>query len=180
MQHQSNCKADQQKQYYDRATSTMQLMPGDVMLMKADAFQGKRKVKDQWSKVEYMVVCQVTDDMPAYEVHDDGRNVKIIHHNWLFFMATPRGEAMPLGAIESLSEEGATQSALVKLSPLEWESEVPESNVDEAVTLYLASHVLLGWVDGVLQLLPSVSLRPTLRGLGADDGKWGLSDEEVH
>ena len=47
VQHQSNCEASQQKQYYDRTTSTMQLMLGDIVLMKADAFQGKRKVKDQ-------------------------------------------------------------------------------------------------------------------------------------
>ena len=46
----------------------MQLMLGDVVPMKLDMFQGKRKVKDQWSKAKYMVMCQVTDDMPVYEV----------------------------------------------------------------------------------------------------------------
>ena len=65
---QTNSEADWQKWYYDRATSTMQLMPGDIVLMKLDAFQGKRKVKDQWSEAEYVVVCQVTDDVPTYEV----------------------------------------------------------------------------------------------------------------
>ena len=45
-QHQSNCKVDWQKHYYDRAMSTIQLMPGDIVLMKADTFQSKRKVKD--------------------------------------------------------------------------------------------------------------------------------------
>ena len=40
------------------------------MLMKADAFQGKRKVKDQWSEVEYEVICQVTNDVPSYEIKD--------------------------------------------------------------------------------------------------------------
>ena len=44
---QTNSEADGQKWYYDRATSTVQLMPGDIVLMKLDAFQGKRKVKDQ-------------------------------------------------------------------------------------------------------------------------------------
>ena len=44
---QTNSKADRQKQYYDRATSTMQLMPEDLVLMKLDAFLGKRKVKDR-------------------------------------------------------------------------------------------------------------------------------------
>ena len=125
-------------------------MPGDVMLMKADAFQGKRKVKDQWTEVEYVVVYQVADNMPTYKVHDDGGNVKIIHCNWLFLVVTPWGEATPLGANESLSEEGATRSALAELTPLEWESEAPESNVDQAATLYLASSILLGWVDGIL------------------------------
>ena len=65
---QTNSKVDRQKWYYDRATSTMQLMPGDVVLMKLDAFQGKRKVKDPWSEAEYMVMHQVTDDMATYKV----------------------------------------------------------------------------------------------------------------
>ena len=85
---QSNSEADQQKWYYDRATSTVQLMPSEVMLMKADAFQGKRKVMDWWSKVEYVVVRYVADDMPTYEVHDDDRNVKVIHRNQLFLVAS--------------------------------------------------------------------------------------------
>ena len=65
---QTNSGADWRKQYYDRATSTVQLMPGNIVIMKLDAFQGKRKVKDWWSKAEYVVVCQVADDMPPYEV----------------------------------------------------------------------------------------------------------------
>ena len=43
---QTNSEADWQKWYYDRATSIMQLMLGDIVLMKLDVFQGKRKVKD--------------------------------------------------------------------------------------------------------------------------------------
>ena len=52
---QTNCKAEKQKCYYDQATSTAQLVPGDV-LMKNDAYQGKQKVKDRWSETEYVVV----------------------------------------------------------------------------------------------------------------------------
>ena len=59
---QTNSEADQQKWYYDRVTSTIQLMPGDMVLMKLDAFQGKRKVKYRWIEVEYVVVCLVADD----------------------------------------------------------------------------------------------------------------------
>ena len=78
---QTNSEVDQQKWYYDRATSIVQLMPGDIVLMKLHTLRGKRKVKDQWSDAEYVVVHQVTDDIPTYEVQDDGGNVKIIHCN---------------------------------------------------------------------------------------------------
>ena len=78
---QTNCEAKKQKRYYDQATSTAQLVPGDIVLMKNNAFQGKQKVKDQWSETEYVVVRQVTDGMPAYEVKDEAGNIKTVHHN---------------------------------------------------------------------------------------------------
>ena len=71
-------------------------MLGDTVLQKADAFQGKRKVKDQWSKVEYEVICQVTNGVPLYEIKDLSGNVKVTHHNRLFLLATPGGEVTPL------------------------------------------------------------------------------------
>ena len=37
--------------------STMQLVPGNMILMKNDAYQG--------SETEYVVVCQVADGIPA-------------------------------------------------------------------------------------------------------------------
>ena len=171
---QTNNEAGRQKWYYDRVTSTMQWVPGDVVQLKSDTFQGKRKVKDRWSDSEYVVVLQVTE-MPMYEVKDDSGNVKVIHHNRLFLMATVSSGVTPLGASESLPEENVTRSRLVELTPLVWENEVPESNLDEATTLCLASHVPLGWVDGVLWPLPSV----VLRGLGAGDGAWSLSNKDI-
>ena len=149
--------------------------------MKSDAFQGKRKVKDGWSKSMYMVVWQVADDMPTYEVKDNGRNVKVIHLNRLLLVATVSSEATPLGASESLSDENVTRSTLAELTPLEWENEVPENGLDEAATLCLTSHVPLVWIDSILWPLPSVVLRPTtVRELGAGDGALSLSDKEVH
>ena len=38
---QMNYKAEKQKWYYDRTMSTTQLVPGDVVLMRNDAYQGK-------------------------------------------------------------------------------------------------------------------------------------------
>ena len=39
---QTNCKAEKQKRYYNRTMSTTQLVLGNVVLMKNDAYQGKQ------------------------------------------------------------------------------------------------------------------------------------------
>ena len=87
--------------------------------MKLDTFQGKRKVKDRWSEVEYVVTRQVINDMHTYEVKDDGRNVKVTHCNRLFLVAPMRDAATPLGGSESISYVGATWSTLVEFTPLD-------------------------------------------------------------
>ena len=94
---QINSEADWQIWYYNRVTSTVQLISGDVVIMKLDVFQGKRKAKDRWSKAEYVVVHQVADDIPMYEVRDGGGNVKVIHFNRLFLVAPQRRSSHPWG-----------------------------------------------------------------------------------
>ena len=98
--------------------STAQLVPGDVVLMKNDAYQGKWKVKDRWSETEYVVVCQVTDGIPAYEVKDEAGNVKTIHRNRLFLVAIPMEAVTPLGAGVSISEEMSLDPPLQNLPHL--------------------------------------------------------------
>ena len=102
-QHQSNSEVDQQKHNYDKATSTVQLMLGDTVLRKADAFQGKRKVKDQWSEVEYEVIHQVTNGVPLYEIKDSSSNVKVTHCNQLFLLANPRVKSHPCVKVRMLT-----------------------------------------------------------------------------
>ena len=177
---QTNCEAEKQKRYYDQATSTAQLVPGDVVLMKNDAFQGKQKVKDRWSETEYVVVRQVADGVLAYEVKDEVGSIETIHCNRLFLVAAPKEAIMPLGAGVSISKEDVVQSTWAEHTFLEVESDLPEGSVDGADTLSPASRVPLGLV-GVLQPLPPVAPRLTMwRGIGAGDGAESLSDEEVH
>ena len=159
----------------------MQLVPGDVVLMKNDAYQGKWKVKDWWSETEYVVVSQVADGIPAYEVKDEAGNVKTVHHNWLFLVAAPIEAITPLGAGTSISEENIVRSTRAEHTSLGVENDLPEGSVNGADTLSPASRVPLMWVGGVLWPLPSVAPRLTMwRGLGAGDGVWSQSDEEVH
>ena len=179
-QHQSNCKADRQKCNYDRATSTVQLMPGDTVLKKADAFQGKRKVKDWWSEVEYEVIHQVTNGVPSYEIKDASGNLQVSHRNRLFLLATPQGEVMPLNKNEDANPNMSTQSALVELIPLEYEKDLLKDQLERCQTQHLASRVPLGWVDGILRPLPMVVHRTAQNEPGSRIKDMGGDNEEVH
>ena len=91
------------------------------------------------------------------------------------------GDATPLGVGAPLSEENPAPSTLAELTSLEVESDSPEGSMDGPDTLSPTSRFLLRWVGGVLWPLLSVVLRlTTLRGLGAGDGMWSQSNEEVH
>ena len=61
-------EACQQKWYYDRKIGMVNLKPGDLVLVKADAWKGKRKIKDRWEEEIWEVVCQITADIPSYKV----------------------------------------------------------------------------------------------------------------
>ena len=68
VQTQSTVEACRQKWYYDRKIGTVNLKPGDLVLVKVDAWKGKRKIKDRWEEETWEVVCQTTADVPSYEV----------------------------------------------------------------------------------------------------------------
>ena len=123
---QTNLEADWQKQNYDRATSTVQLVPGDAILLKQDAFQGKRKMKDRWGDEEYEVVHQVTPDVPKYEVPDRSGNVRLVHRNRLFLVASVSEPVTPLSLdaelLEAMSERSTRGNDVggVDLTPNSW------------------------------------------------------------
>ena len=98
-------EAKKQKHYYDLAMSTVQLVAGDVVLKRNDAYQGKQKVKDQWSETEYVVVHQVADGIPTYKVKDKVGKINTIHHNWLFLVANLMEAVTALGTGMSISSE---------------------------------------------------------------------------
>ena len=80
-QAQSMAEAQIQKEYYDWKIGTIGLKPGDLFLVKADAFKGKRKIKDRWEDKPHEVVHQTVTDIPSYEVIDQHRHSHILHCN---------------------------------------------------------------------------------------------------
>ena len=62
----STSEAERQKWYYDRKANAFSLEPGNLVLAKANAYKGKRKVKDQWEEEMYEVECWVAEGVPSY------------------------------------------------------------------------------------------------------------------
>ena len=59
-------EAQQQRWYYDWKIDTVDLKPGILVLLKADAFKGKRMIKDRWEDGTCEVMHHITTDIPSY------------------------------------------------------------------------------------------------------------------
>ena len=68
VQAQSTMEAHRQKWYYDRKIGALNLKPGDLVLVKVDAWKGKRKIKDRWDEETWEVSQQIAADVPSYDV----------------------------------------------------------------------------------------------------------------
>ena len=79
VQAQSTPEACRQKWYYNRKIGTLNLKPGNLVLVKADAWKGKRKIKDRWEEETWEVVHQITADVPSYEVMNQHGQSQVLH-----------------------------------------------------------------------------------------------------
>ena len=55
-------EAHRQKWYCNRKIGTVNLKPGSLVLVKVDAFKGKRKIKDRWEEDTWELVHQIMTD----------------------------------------------------------------------------------------------------------------------
>ena len=67
-QAQLTTEACQQKWYYGRKIGAMNLKPCDLVLVKVDAWKGKRKIKDRRDEETWEVSWQIPADVPSYKV----------------------------------------------------------------------------------------------------------------
>ena len=92
----SMAEAQWQKWYYDWKIGAVNLKPGDLVLVKADALKGKRKIKDRGEDEVCEVVHQITRDVPSYKVRNQCRQSCILHWNWLL-VASETGIPLCMG-----------------------------------------------------------------------------------
>ena len=72
-QAQSTAEVCQWKWYYDRKIGAVNLKPSNLVLVKANAWKGKMKIKDRWEEETWQVMCQIVADVPSYEVTNQHR-----------------------------------------------------------------------------------------------------------
>ena len=78
-QAQSTVEACRQKWYYDRKIGTVNLKSGDQVLVKVDAWKGKRKIKEMWEEETWEVVHQIAVDVPSYKVTNQHGRSRVLH-----------------------------------------------------------------------------------------------------
>ena len=55
------------------------LKPGDLVPVKANAWKGKRKMKDRWEEETWEVVHQTMTDVPSYKVMNQHGRSWVLH-----------------------------------------------------------------------------------------------------
>ena len=128
-------------------------MPGNLFLAKADAFQGKRNIKDRWEDKPHQVVHQIVTDVPLYEVKDQHGNSHILHHNQLLLIVSEAGVPLCVGICQVWDR--CTIPTPVKPTSKGSDSKTMLQEDDGLViTQCQARKTSLGWINGKLWLLP--------------------------
>ena len=115
VQAQSTTEACQQKWYYDRKVGAVNLKPGNLVLVKADAWKGKRKIKDRWDEETWKVSWQIMTDVPSYEVMNQHGWSGVLHQNWLLLVTSEVGVPLCMGNHHTWDR--CTSPTLTRLPP---------------------------------------------------------------
>ena len=75
--------------------------------------------------------------VPLYEIKDASSNLQVAHRNWLFLLATPQGEVIPLNKNEDANPSMSTQSALAELTPMGFEKDLQKDLMEGCQTITL-------------------------------------------
>ena len=98
--HLTSQKAAKQWCYYDHKARAVALQPGDVVMVCANDFVGKQKVKDRWEDGGFIVESQL-EDWPVYKVRCPTADAKqkpkywILHRNRLLLVTNEDDTVIP-------------------------------------------------------------------------------------
>ena len=146
---------------------TMNLKPGNLVLVKADAFKGKRKIRDRWKEETRKVVHLIVTDVPSYEAMDQCRKSCILHQNWLLLIASEVGIPLCIG-VHHAQDRCTSPTPCQPTSKGSEDMMMPQENSGQAVTQCSGSKTSLWRINGRLWLLLWTSTRAS-----TEDG-WRL------
>ena len=150
-QAQSTAEACWQKWYYDRKIGAVNLKPGNLVLVKADAWKGKRKIKDRWEEETWEVIQQITTDVPSYEVMNQHGQSWVLHWNQLLLIASEVGVPLCMG--NRHTQDRCTSPTPCKTTSIGGDDRrTPQEQDGKAVTWWPTRKASLGWKNGKLQL----------------------------
>ena len=150
-QAQSTTEACQQKWYYDRKIGAVNLKPGNLVLVKADAWKGKKKIKYRCDEETWEVSQQITADVPSYKVMNQHRWSQVLHQNQLLLIASEVGIPLCMGSHHTWNR--CTSPTPCKTTSLGGDEEMmPQEQDGKAVTQQPTSKVSLGWKNRKLWL----------------------------
>ena len=134
----------------------MNLKPGDLVLVKADAWKGKRKIKNRWEEETWEVVHQIAADIPSYKVMNQQGWSPVLHQNRLLLIASEVGIPLCIGSHHTWDR--CTSPTPHKTTSVRGdEKRMPQEKNGKAVTQQPTSKASLGWKNGKLQLIPWMS-----------------------
>ena len=128
----------------------MNLKPGNLVLVKADVWKGKRKIKDRWDEETWKVIQQIAADMPSYEVKNQHGWSRVLHQNWLLLIASEVGVPLCMG--NHHTQDRCTCPTPHKTTSLGGEEMMPQEQKCKAVTRQPTRKASQGWKYGKLQL----------------------------
>ena len=125
----------------------MNLKPGNLVLVKADAWKGKRKIKDQWDEETWEVSCQIMADVPSYKVMNQHRWSRVLHRNWLLLVVSEVGVPLCMGNCHT--QDRCTSPTPCKTTSSGGDEKMmPQEQDGKAVTRRPTSKASLGWKTG--------------------------------
>ena len=122
----------------------MNLKPGDLVLVKVDAWKGKREIKDRWDEETWKVSWQIMADVPSYEVMNQHRWSQVLHRNQLLLIASEFGVPLCMGNCHT--QDRCTSPTPCKTTSLGGDGKrMPQEKDGKAVTQWPTSKASLGW-----------------------------------
>ena len=180
-QMQFTSEVERQKWYDDRKAKSISLEPDDWVLAKANAYMGRRKVKDQLEEEPYEVEHQVAEGVPSYLVKNQWTGHPwVCHQYWLFLITLTEGTL--LCTVVNAKWARCTNTALEEQTPERSETEEsPQSANCSLLAQHQTDETPLGWVNRKLHAFMWTFSRASWldKGEKFDVEGWGCVEVNV-